>query len=448
MDTEQALLDWLSSYTGLELDRGGAGATLRAATARRCQELGCGPAEYLALVQREGGAELERLVNTATVVYTWFFRDPDQLRGVEETMRAWSSPLPMRIWIPGCATGEDVFSVAIIAEQLGVPARILGTDLNTQALAAAERAEYSERDIRNLEPDKQRFFVQKAGGRFAPVESVRRRACFTRHNLVDPVPSFDGEAGFDVILCRNVFIYFDAPRALQVFHRLARALNAGGHLILGASEIVYEVPPDVRAVQLAHRIAFQRVDGVRVPSTPPRPSEPPNGGPRRPDRRLLAPSMPVPSAPGTRLGAATDPLMRGHALLAESRLNDALEQYDRALAARPNFPEALTYRGITRYLQGDVETAAKDLRAALSSGDRMLLAIFYLALSYESMGLPTDALREYRRLVDCAASGLAVEPPPHDPLAGWYGDIIQLARHRVERAGGVASDHSRRTREQ
>jgi chemotaxis protein methyltransferase CheR len=457
---EQELQGWLKEHTGLELSRGGIGQVLHQVVERRCSELGCGADDYLVRLRQPDGAEFELLANEVTVVYTWFFRDPGQLAGVEEVMRGWVETRPVRVWVPGCATGEDVYSVSLIAQRLGVEARILGTDLNTRALQAAKKGEYSARDLRGLDADTRQHFTARANGRFGLSESILRRVSFLRHNLVDGFPSLDGDAGWDVILCRNVFIYFEAQRALEVFHRLTRALTPGGYLLLGASEIVYEVPEGVRAVRLAQRLALQRCEvkrDVRTPSIAPSvrrtvPPPRPNIGPG-----LLMPSLPPSldaerngqplaerSMPKGEVSEGAAALQRGHELLGESRLAEALDCYEAAVRADRTNGDALMHRGIVRYLRGEVDAAAKDLRAALFLDDGLWVGCFYLALSYESMGLDVDARREYQRLVGLTDRENATRSSDGPELwAGWRQDIVRLARHRLERARPVAAPGQR-----
>lgn len=125
-------------------------------------------------------------------------------------------------------------------------------------------------------------------------------------------------------------------------------------------------------------------------------------------------------------------------MLEESRVADAVELYTHAIAADPVSAEALMYRGVARYLCGDVELAAKDLRAAQFLDDQLWLGTYYLALSYESMGLADDALREFRHVVRVGGANIARSAPPQAQWAGWSTDILQLARRRLERSGHSA----------
>jgi chemotaxis protein methyltransferase CheR len=320
-------------------------------------------------------------------------------------------------------------------------------------LAAARKGEYSARDLRDLDSATRLHFLERPNGRYGLSAPILRRVCFQRHNLVDPAPLLDGETGWDVILCRNVFIYFEAQRAIDVFHQLTRALTPGGYLLLGASEIVYDVPAGVRAVRLADRLALQRCEPAPARHETPHESRHESRGARtsRPPRSrpsLLAPSLPVErgskrspqpeparSASTAQVAPVDASLQRGHELLEQSHLGEALDCYEAAVLAAPTSGEALMHRGIARYLRGEVELAAKDLRAALFLDEKLWVGAFYLALSYESMGHGADALREYQRLV-----GLVEQNPPM--LSGgadatwlsWRQDIVQLARHRLERA--------------
>lgn len=97
------------------------------------------------------------------------------------------------------------------------------------------------------------------------------------------------------------------------------------------------------------------------------------------------------------------------------------------------------YQGVARYLCGDVEGAAHDLRAALFLDGGLWQAAFYLALSYESLGLLDDALREYRHVVTLCERLPAHAPNEHPLLVAWQSDVVSLAKRRLESGGALAT---------
>jgi chemotaxis protein methyltransferase CheR len=148
---------------------------------------------------------------------------------------AFGSREPLAVWSAGCSSGEEPYSVAIAlleAGRQGRGDRILATDVSERLLAAARRGTYGAWSLRRLPPAlAARYLPGREEHRVA--EEVRALVEFRRHNLVaDPAP---GE--FDVVLCRNVLIYFDGPIAAQVLLRLVEAVRPGGLLVVGPVEL-------------------------------------------------------------------------------------------------------------------------------------------------------------------------------------------------------------------
>ncbi len=447
MNPRRALQDWLSSLTGIELERGGVTKTLWSVVDERCKELGCDLEAYLHRARSPGNDEIELLANAITVVYTWFYRDRGQLAAVEEILRERASRSVTRIWVPGCATGEDTYSIALLARHLEAPVEILGTDINTRALERARAARYHKLALRELSANEVSQFERHADGTFGVPRNVRGSVRFQRHNLAEPVPSLDGSDNWDLILCRNVLIYFRPESALQAFDRMTRALTNDGTLILGASEVVYDVPDCLEALYVAGRLVLRKSTEPRVRARTALPVPAPAAVPHSARGAHHAPLPALPKQAGA-LALDVHPntqddeeqrlLDAGHTLLDGGQLSEALSQYERLTERFATFADGHMYQGIARYLCGSVDRAAHDLRAALFLDEELWPAAFYLALSYESMGLPTEALREYRHVVRlCERKPEIVRK--HPLLAGWHTDMLDLARRRATGDGSSSS---------
>lgn len=183
--------------------------------------------EYLRLLQ-EDDAELMALYQDFLIRVTSFFRDP----GVFESLRADPFPrfiqdrspeVPIRIWVAGCSTGEEVYSLAItLLEVLGdranvTPIKILATDVNERALEIARAGSYVENIAMDIAPDLlQRHFVRTDG--VYQISKVIRDLCvFSRHDVTRDPPF----ARLDLVSCRNLLIYLDLAaqkRILPLFH--------------------------------------------------------------------------------------------------------------------------------------------------------------------------------------------------------------------------------------
>ena len=150
MNARRELDQLLESYTGIEVTRGGIDASVDAFLARRLPEVRVpNLEEYLARLGPQS-AELELLLNAITVTHTWFMRDPGQLAIISAVLDS-RPPLsaPLRVWVAGCATGEDVYSVAILAELAARNVEVLGTDINSAALRRAEQGSYGSWAVRD-----------------------------------------------------------------------------------------------------------------------------------------------------------------------------------------------------------------------------------------------------------------------------------------------------------
>jgi chemotaxis protein methyltransferase CheR len=179
-------------------------------------------------------AALEALVEHVVVGETAFWRHPEQLAAIGRIAARASGPLS--IWSAGCATGEEPYSVAIAlleAGRAGRGDRILATDVSERALAAARAGLYGVRALRKLPPELAARWLEGVSERRV-TEAPRRLVGFAHHNLVAAAPAPGGP--FDLVLCRNVLIYFDARTATAVIRRLAEALAPAGTLVLGPVE--------------------------------------------------------------------------------------------------------------------------------------------------------------------------------------------------------------------
>jgi chemotaxis protein methyltransferase CheR len=235
--------DLLRRETGIRLERSQRTA-LRSALARAAPN---GDAlSFLRAAEDPvwGRDAIARLVDQVTIKETSFFRDRRQLDAIawrlllERAHAAGSGEI--RVWSAACATGEEPYTLALLASEAFAPdeppVRILGTDISTQALEGALAGCYRERAVRAVEPPLRRRYFEEEGGRFVVGERIRRLVSFAPHNLAhDPIPPL-GEGLFDLIVCRNVLIYFDGETVERAIDGLERALRPDGMLILGSAD--------------------------------------------------------------------------------------------------------------------------------------------------------------------------------------------------------------------
>jgi two-component system CheB/CheR fusion protein len=202
------------------------------------------PLEYLALL-REDDVEVQNLYQDFLIRVTQFFRDPEAFEALKE--KAFPSIVNgrpagsvIRVWVAGCSTGEEVYSLAIsLLEYLegrpeNLTIKILATDLNQAALDRARAGVYLDNIEIDVSPTRLRRFFVRQEGHYQISKSIRELCVFSRHNVVNDPPF----SRLDLISCRNVLIYMDAALQRRVVPLLHYALNPNGFLFLGSSENV------------------------------------------------------------------------------------------------------------------------------------------------------------------------------------------------------------------
>ena len=135
--TGTTVLPLIERWSGLDLERGGQGAAICRFVAGRALALGLpSPQAYVERLGEAGGEEEQRLVHAITICHTWFFRDPQQLEQIAALWRArYPAGQRVSVWVAGCASGEDVYSLALLGERESRPLSLLGSDINGGALA-------------------------------------------------------------------------------------------------------------------------------------------------------------------------------------------------------------------------------------------------------------------------------------------------------------------------
>ena len=190
-------------------------------------------------------SEAEALCQDMLIRVTEFFRDPDTFDALAKSvftrlLAARSSKTPLRIWVPGCASGEEVYSIAIcLLEYLGertnrTPIQIFGSDVNAAAIETARAGLYIENIARDVSVERLRRFFVQIGNQYRVSQSVRDLCIFARQDVTQDPPF----SKLDLVSCRNLLIYLNPvlqKRVIQLFHY---ALNSDGVLILGSSETI------------------------------------------------------------------------------------------------------------------------------------------------------------------------------------------------------------------
>lgn len=221
----------------------------------------------------EGALELERLANSLTIGETHFFRDAGQFDALAnhvlpEIIERKRSSRTLRIWSAGCASGEEPYSIAMLLREL-IPnlsdwsITILGTDINTQHLERAKRAVYGDWAFREARAKSYRnkFFTAQ-NNQYSLYPEIGKMVTLSLLNLAeDTYPSYETNTMFlDLILCRNVTIYFPEDVTRRVIDRFSNALVEGGWLVTGHSEYSTYTYQRFRAHNFPGAILYQKVN--------------------------------------------------------------------------------------------------------------------------------------------------------------------------------------------
>lgn len=448
-------------------------ADLRRAFDDAASELGLGNADACArrLVAGDlGAAELDVVASHLTVGETYFFRGDETFKALAEHV------LPgligarrgreqrLRLWSAGCCTGEEAYSLAILVRQL-LPdiedwhVTVLATDVNPKFLAKAAEGVYGQWSFRGTpEAFRTCHFTRAKDGRYALAPDIRRMVTFAPLNLAERVfPSLaTGTNAMDLILCRNVLMYFTPEQARQAAAGLGASLSHDGWLVVAPCEISQSLFPDLAQVTFESAILYRRKPAgasltgharpdagdtsaaappaaIQVAQQTSRPGSMARRQPRDARRQSIkaAPATPEPMqariAPaGTR--DLADLSSRAKLAADQGRLADALAWCDRWLAQDRIDPAAHYLRAMVLMEQGDVDEARAALQRCAFLEPSTPITSFALGNLERSLGHRRAALLHYRNTLR-----LLERCPPDAPLRHSEGitaaQLSALARN-------------------
>ncbi|HET8970998.1 MAG TPA: CheR family methyltransferase [Candidatus Nanopelagicales bacterium] len=413
-----ALTGFLAREAGLVFDVSRRAALAGVLTGRIAEYGAADAGAYLARISTpEGQQERQKLLDLVTIPETHFMRNPPQMAALRDRLlpelmrRAVSRGRGVTVWSAGCSSGEEPYTVAMLAATVaaGLPAvppvQILATDVSEIAVAATTAATYTGRALGSLdEMQLARWFMPEPDGRLRVVPELTAMVSPRLHNLVtDPEPLAPGQA--DLIVCRNVTIYFARETMRELIARFHRVLAPGGYLLLGHAETLWKVTDAFTLVRIGDAFAYRKeqpaapsvvdvADLERKPRTD-----------RRRARRRVLPRAPArPAGPAVEVvvdtvpdpDAATSLLAQAHDAMGQAHYAQAARLAAQAAAASPFEVDAYVVEGRARATVGDDRGAVVALRKAVYLAPRAGHARFMLAGALARCGEHGGAAREYR----------------------------------------------------
>lgn len=245
------LTKYICAISGISLDKGKE-YLIETRLNPLLKQLGCASfAELYHKSRMDKSRAIERkIIDAISTNETYFFRDgspfdllqhkiiPDLIDKRTDSFRK-TGPVPIRIWSAAASSGQEIYSIAIVLKELYLDPnkyqiKLLGTDISDAAIAQASYGRYNKFEIsRGLTPPKIKRYFNQDGDYWRVRDELRAMAVFKKLNLTEP---FFGLGKFDIVLCRNVAIYFTAEERTRLYEKIAGVLEPDGYLMIGSTE--------------------------------------------------------------------------------------------------------------------------------------------------------------------------------------------------------------------
>jgi chemotaxis protein methyltransferase CheR len=368
--------------------------------------------------------EWRRLVSRVTISESYLFRAPQQLRAIAEVvipeLIASRRRLDeLRLWSAGCAKGEEAITLAVVMTEMEALREfrwtVLGTDVDESALEEARNGEYGKRAMSQVPPQVAHRHFDREGDRFRARPHIMERVSYRRLNLMKRPLGLPTHP-FDIVLLRNVLIYFSPDTQRQVVDSVARTLARDGSLFLGPSESLRTVRTPLVSRHFENCFCY---------------GWPPNRSVRetRATAETTAPAELPASVPPT----DSDLVSRLAELLDGEHQDTAGELIG---AAIERSPEDAFLRGIQGWIferSGDPSAAVRSYRAALYLEPSLVQVRFLIADCLWRLGGRERARREFRTVLSALSVGRTVAVEGFDRLgAPAVGDLDERCRHALE----------------
>jgi len=383
--------------------------------------------------------EWESLTSLLTIKESYFFRAPQQFDFIRreilpQLLQARSQARHIRVWSAACARGEEPATLAILlAEEKALAGwswSIVATDVDEEALAGARLGLYGDRAVAQVPPELLGRYFGRRGKLYELSPELRSHILYRPLNLAHP-PYELPYPEYDVILLRNVLIYFRRPLQRRVVAQAGQLLSRDGYLFLGASETLWQIQDELEAVDLGSCFSYRHrrelagaqtaaakaapkvpapkaasplqaqpaaVVSIRLPAAPL-----PAAAPPAPPLRVPAPPPQAPAVLGE--SAVQALLLDAGRSLAANHIDEALRRVREVLVAAPSDPAAHALDGFLHDLSGRTEEAVTSYRAALYLDPALFQVRLLLADCLLRLGSRDRAEHHFREVLAHLASG-------------------------------------------
>ncbi|MDP1809450.1 MAG: CheR family methyltransferase [Actinomycetota bacterium] len=427
-------------------------------------------AYFQALMQASDQGEMDRLVTLLTVGETYFYRDEGQFRLLQNDVlpklisERMTTTKRLRIWSAGCASGEEPYSVAIILREL-IPyldtweTLILATDINRRSLEKAAEGKYSQWSFRTV-PDTwlDKYFFLSPNNKFHLSDMIKNSVTFRHLNLKSNVyPSFvNNTSGLDLIICRNVAIYFEQETTGEIMNRFYNCLVDGGYLLMGASDPIppadkfwtrnhsgafiyqkksqnFEIRQETRKskpikIQFSQNTVADKAKPIKPPAPVDLLAE---------SQALLEMGQPVLAADKLAAKLQADPLsLPGLLLMAKievacGRLHEAGKWAERVIKADKLNVQAYYLLSAIHQGLGNDEKAIEALRKTIYLDKRFIAGHFSLGCLYKKQKRPAMAEKAFKNVVRLMVGRRKDEIVP-ETNGITYDKLLQVAEKNLE----------------
>ena len=362
-----------------------------------------GIAEYADRVAADR-RELDELVEAVVVPETWFFRYPESFKHLTKwAVQRRASGLmnrSLRILSAPCATGEEPYSLAVALLEAGMPSgsfRIDAVDVCKRAVKIGEAGRYGDTAFREQNPLSKSRHLKVEGREIVIAEDARSAVHFRVGNLMNP-GVFAGDAPFDAIFCRNLFIYLTEDARKAVIRTLERVLVPDGLVYMGHAEPLGLMDARFRSVSPPAAFAFTRADAVKP--EPASTAELPRAKPAAAAKPIDMP-MSLRSSGSSAMHRAINLLDLARASADKGDADAAIDYCDKHIKQKGPDADALTLRGVVRATSGDAAKAERDFTQALFLDPGHYDALLNMYALAKGRG-DKVAAENYRRRIDSA----------------------------------------------